>query len=170
MLRLAYAGAAGGATASAGSTLPALLLAARGATGAMTAGIVAVSRARRRSVHRGRASAGGWLDLMGAAAVAMALATLLAGIAADALSWRLSFAVLALAGAPLALSIRGADPAHGGGARFRTTAARVLRDRWAVALMGACAGQGAAFQGGVTFLAPALQSAGARARRPPGSR
>ena len=163
MLRLAYAGAAGGATASAlAPTLPALL-AARGATGAMTAGIVAVSLVhvgdRFTAAARQRALA----DLMGAAALAMALATLLAGIAADALSWRLSFAVLALAGAPLALSIRGADPARGGGTRFRTTAARVLRDRWAVALMvlGAC--QGAAFQGGVTFLAPALQSAGASA-------
>lgn len=103
-------------------------------------------------------------SIIGASAQATAISTLVAGAAADVLSWRVAFAVPAVLALVLAVVLRGLpEPARAAPVPVRVQLARVLRSGWARLVL--CLGlvEGAAMLGAITFLAPALQSRGASA-------
>jgi len=163
MLRFAYAGGAiAGMLSAMAPTLTAFVV-ARGAMGAMTAGVVAASivyvggsvafDARQRVL----------VDFAAALGSAMAVASLVAGALASVLTWRLPIALAALASATLLLvSVarrRNDDRAHGA-SRTQGGVRAVVRAPGASTLIVLGIVEGAALQGGITFLAPSLQSVG----------
>lgn len=100
--------------------------------------------------------------IIGASALATAVTTLAAGAAADLLSWRVAFAVPAALALVLAVVLRdlAEPPRTAAPGPLRGQLAVVARDRWArfVLVLGLL--EGATVLGGLTFLAPALQSQG----------
>src|SRR3712207_6872252 len=103
-------------------------------------------------------------DLMAASAVGTALATVLGGLAAYLDAWRLAFAAPALAGVVLVLLLTRLPEPKGFAAAYRegplVQLGRVLRRPWAVVVVGIALVEGALILGGLTFLAPSLESSG----------
>ena len=103
-------------------------------------------------------------DLMAASAVGTATATVLGGLAAYLDGWRVAFAVPALAGAALAVSLaRLPEPkafADHKRAGPLVEAGRVLVQPWALVVIVIALVEGAVILGFLTFLAPSLESVG----------
>ncbi|MEV7026881.1 MFS transporter [Kitasatospora sp. NPDC093558] len=100
-------------------------------------------------------------DLMAALGLGSGLAALFAGVVANWLSWRLVFAVPALAAITALLGLRGTaepDRAPVGGLADQLSA--VLRSRSARVVIALGVVEGAVMLGGLTFVAPALQHLG----------
>ncbi|WP_316770355.1 MFS transporter [Streptomyces sasae] len=104
---------------------------------------------------------GALAGLMAALGVGSGLAALFAGVVANWLSWRLVFAVPAIAAMAAAIGLRGAsDPEHVPVGSPVTQVATVLRARFAYAVAALGVVEGAVLLGGLTFVAPALQHRG----------
>ncbi|MBX7466140.1 MFS transporter [Streptomyces sp. MAG02] len=104
---------------------------------------------------------GALADLMAALGLGSGLAALFAGTVADWLSWRLVFAVPALAAATAVLALRGTpEPprAATGGVASQLTAVARSRFLYVVVALGVV--EGAVLLGGLTFVAPALEHRG----------
>ncbi len=95
-------------------------------------------------------------------ALAIASASPVAGLVADLASWRLAFVLPALLALGLAVGLRRVpDPPRAGPAPSPLAGLRaVVRNRWALAVLGLALAEGACVLGLVTFLAPALQDRG----------
>jgi predicted MFS family arabinose efflux permease len=104
-------------------------------------------------------------DLMAASAVGTALATVFGGLAAYLDGWRLAFAAPALAGAALAILLARLPEPKGLSEQERegplVQVSRVLAQPWALVVIGIALVEGAVILGGLTFLAPSLESGGA---------
>lgn len=138
------------------------LIVARTITGACMAAIVPISltyvgdtvpQARRQRALS---------DLMGGMGLGIAVATLFAGAAVDWLSWRLVFAVPAIAVGVMTLGLRNLPeppraPQRPGGQLD------VLRSGWLWVAAGLAFIEGAVLLSGVTYLSPALQRHGMNA-------
>ena len=100
-------------------------------------------------------------DLMAALGLGSGLAALFAGAVANWLSWRLVFAVPAIAAAIAAIGLRGAaEPARAPVGSLATQAATVLRARFMYVVSALGVVEGAVLLGGLTFVAPALEHRG----------
>ncbi len=100
-------------------------------------------------------------DLMAALGLGSGLAALFAGSVANWLSWRLVFAVPALAAATAVLALRGApEPPRAAAGGVASQLSAVVRSRflYVVAALGVV--EGAVLLGGLTFVAPALEHRG----------
>jgi len=162
VMRLALV--AGGLLGAVAAAAPALwlLAALRGATGALLGAVVPATLVHLGDVvgeDRARQRALG--DVVGANGAATGLATVLAGLAAELVSWRLAFVgsgLLAVA-AGLAVGRLGEaplPPRRGPLEAYRA----VLRSPWAVAVVGLALVEGAIIFGGITFLPAAVEAAG----------
>jgi predicted MFS family arabinose efflux permease len=101
-------------------------------------------------------------NLMAASAVATAVGTLAGGLIAGLSTWRLGFALSAVAALVLAVLLqRVPEPAgRPADAHPLVQAARVLARRWALVVVGIALVEGAIVLGCLTFLAPAVEAAG----------
>jgi predicted MFS family arabinose efflux permease len=100
-------------------------------------------------------------DLMAGVAVGMAVATVAAGWAAELVSWRVMFAVTAVAGGGLAVYLRRLpepprEPVQRHPVRALVSAAA---DRWVLLVLLLAFVEGAAITGAFTFVAPGVQEA-----------
>lgn len=100
-------------------------------------------------------------DLMAGVAVGTAVATVAAGWAAELVSWRLMFAVTAVAAAALALVIRRLpEPPRTEPERRPVRAlVRAVRNRWVVLVLVLGFVEGLAITGTFTFIAPSVEHA-----------
>jgi len=100
-------------------------------------------------------------DLMAGVAVGMALATVAAGWAAELVSWRLMFAVTAVAAGGLAFLIRRLpEPPRDEPERRPVRAlVRAVKNRWVVLVLSLGFVEGAAITGTFTFIAPSVEHA-----------
>ncbi|MGF1429646.1 MFS transporter [Kitasatospora sp. LaBMicrA B282] len=104
---------------------------------------------------------GALADLMAALGLGSGLAALFAGTVADWLSWRLVFAVPAIAAATAAIGLRGAaEPQRAPVGSLAGQVGAVLRSRFAHLVTALGVVEGAVLLGGLTFVAPALQHQG----------
>ncbi|MCP2336171.1 MFS transporter [Actinomadura rupiterrae] len=100
-------------------------------------------------------------DLMAALGLGSGLAALVAGAIGNWLSWRLVFAVPAIAATAAAVALRRAtDPERAPAAGLRAQLAAVARARFAYVVTALGLVEGAVLLGGLTFVAPALQHRG----------
>ncbi len=104
-------------------------------------------------------------DLMAASAVGTALATVFGGLAAYLDSWRFAFAAPALAGAALVILLARLPEPKAFSEQERegplVQVGRVLAQPCALVVIGIALVEGAVILGGLTFLAPSLESGGA---------
>ena len=102
-------------------------------------------------------------DLMAGVAVGTAVATLAAGWAAELLTWRVMFAVTAVASAGLAVYLRRVpEPPRAPIERHPVRAlVRAAADRWVLLVLLLAFVEGAALTGAFTFVAPGVQDAAA---------
>jgi predicted MFS family arabinose efflux permease len=100
-------------------------------------------------------------DLMAGVAVGMALATVAAGWAAELLSWRVMFAVTAVAAGALALLIRRLPEPPRAQPERRPVRALLtaVRNRWVLLVLLLGFVEGAAITGTFTFVAPSVEHA-----------
>ncbi|MFJ4656916.1 MFS transporter [Nocardia sp. NPDC088792] len=158
VLRIALVGAGLSGLASTVAPTLTVLIALRILTGAFVGAIVPASigyvgdsvapRERQRALS----------DLMAATGSATATATLIAGVVAQFSSWRVVFAIPAIALGLLLLTLRGLpDPAReSGGTHYRD----LLHSRWLLLVLLLGFVEGGLLLGGATYLAPALQHDG----------
>ncbi len=102
-------------------------------------------------------------DQLAAGAVAIALATVAAGLAAHLGLWRVAFAAPALASGALSLLLARRLPEpdrEGGGAGLLTQVGLVMRRRWAVLVVLLALVEGGVILGFLTYLAPSLEAEG----------
>ena len=100
-------------------------------------------------------------DLMAALGLGSGLAALFAGVVAHWLTWRLVFAVPALAAAAAALLLRTAgEPPRAPAGRLSAQLSAVLHARFAYVVTALGLLEGAVLLGGLTFVAPALEHRG----------
>ncbi|MEV0247999.1 MFS transporter [Nocardia sp. NPDC050712] len=164
VMRVALLGAAVAGLASAAAPNLAVLIGARVVAGACFGAVLPTSITyvgdTVDSAHRQRALS----DVMAVAAVGTALATGLAGVAAELLDWRAVFAgpaVLAVAGVFALRALP--EPARAPIASMGAQMGSVLRNRWALLVFALAFVEGAVLLGVMTFLAAALQAHGTRA-------
>jgi predicted MFS family arabinose efflux permease len=102
-------------------------------------------------------------DLMAGVAVGTAVATVAAGWAAELLTWRVMFAVTAVASAGLAVYLRRVpEPPRAPIERHPVRAlVRAAADRWVLLVLLLAFVEGAALTGAFTFVAPGVQDAAA---------
>jgi predicted MFS family arabinose efflux permease len=102
-------------------------------------------------------------DLMAGVAVGTAVATVAAGWAAELLTWRVMFAVTAVASAGLAVYLRRVpEPPRAPIERHPVRAlVRAAADRWVLLVLLLAFVEGAALTGAFTFVAPGVQHAAA---------
>ncbi len=139
-----------------------LLIVARAATGALAAAIVPTSLVYIGDTFPFRVRQQAIVDLMAATAAGTATATIVAGLLAQLASWRLAFALPALAAAALAAALkwmpetlqvqRQAGPL--------TQLRRVMKRPWALVLIGLAILEGSVILGLLIYLAPALEAHG----------
>jgi predicted MFS family arabinose efflux permease len=164
VIRLTLFGAAVAGILSAAAPNLGVLIAARALAGGLFAAVVPASLVYVGDTvgmdSRQRALA----DLMAASAVGTALATVAGGLAAYLDVWRLAFAAPALAGVALAVLLTRLPEPKGFAAENRerplVQIGRVLGRPWAVVVVGIALVEGAVILGSLTYLAPALESAG----------
>lgn len=100
-------------------------------------------------------------DLMAALGLGSGLAAVFAGIVADWLTWRLVFAVPALAAATAAVLLRRAgEPPRAPAGRLSAQLSAVVHARFAYVVTALGMVEGAVLLGGLTFVAPALEHRG----------
>jgi predicted MFS family arabinose efflux permease len=164
-IRLTLAGAAvAGLLAAAAPTLGLLVL-ARALGGALFAAVIPTSL-----VYVGDTVPAGRLQaplarLFASSALGGATGTVGAGLAAYHLSWRLTFAVPALVAVVVAVALRRLpEPQRDRSGRLLGAFGRVLRRRWALLVLGLALVEGVVLLGPFTYLAPAVESAGATAQ------
>ena len=164
VIRLTLLGAAVAGILSAAAPTLAVLIATRALAGGLFAAVIPASLVYVGDTvgmdYRQKALA----DLMAASAVGTALATVLGGIAAYLDAWRLAFAAPGLAGVVLVLLLTRLPEPKGFAAAYRegplVQLGRVLRRPWAMVVVGIALVEGALILGGLTFLAPSLESSG----------
>lgn len=162
VMRLSLGGAALAAVCSALAPTAVILIAARVATGAFFAASIATSityigdtvppATRQRPLS----------ELMTAFALGTALATVVAGVVAHALSWRIVFALPGLIAAVLVVALRHVpEPPRQKASGLLSPLRVVLRSRWQWYVMAVAMLEGAVLLGFLTFIAPALETEGA---------
>ncbi|MEV0147464.1 MULTISPECIES: MFS transporter [unclassified Nonomuraea] len=103
-------------------------------------------------------------DLMGTAALGTAMATGFGGVLADLVSWRVVFVTAALCALACALGLRSVpEPSRGAVGGLGAHVGAVLRERWALLVLGLAFVEGAVLLGLLPFLATALQHHGVTA-------
>ena len=162
VMRLSLGGAALAAVCSALAPTAVILIAARVATGAFFAASIAASityigdtvppATRQRPLS----------ELMTAFALGTALATVVAGVVAHALSWRLVFALPGFIAAVLVVALHHVpEPPRQKVSGLLSPLRVVLRSRWQWYVMAVAMLEGAVLLGFLTFIAPALETEGA---------
>jgi predicted MFS family arabinose efflux permease len=164
VIRLTLFGAAFAGVLSALAPNLAVLITARALAGGLFAAVIPASLVYVGDTVGIDSRQKALADLMAASAMGTALATVLGGLAAHLDAWRLAFAAPALAGVALAvLLIRLPEP-KGFAAEKRegplVQVGQVLGRPWAVAVVGIALIEGAVLLGGLTYLAPSLESVG----------
>ncbi|MCC9307591.1 MFS transporter [Kitasatospora sp. RB6PN24] len=142
-------------------TLPALAV-LRIATGAFFGAVVPTSLTYVGDAVPAAVRQRALADLQRALAIGTAAATVVAGVVAELLSWRLMFAIPAALAAVTVLRMRDLTESRAAGT-LRSPGKQlgsVLRLRWAWLVMGLGLVEGAVLLGCFTFLAPALQQQG----------
>ncbi|MFI1918170.1 MFS transporter [Nocardia sp. NPDC020380] len=154
VLRIALVGAGLSGLASTMAPTLTVLIALRILTGAFVGAIVPASIDSVAPRERQQALS----DLMAATGSATATATLIAGVVAQFSSWRVVFAIPAIALGLLVFTLRGLpEPAReSGGTHYRD----LLHSRWLLLVLLLGFVEGGLLLGGVTYLAPALQHDG----------
>ena len=164
VIRLTLLGAAVAGILSAAAPTLAVLIAARALAGGMFAAVIPASLVYVGDTVGMDSRQKALADLMAASAVGTALATVLGGLAAYLEAWRLAFAAPALAGVVLVLLLTRLPEPKGFAAANREgpldKVGRVLRRPWAMVVVGIALVEGALILGGLTFLAPSLESSG----------
>ena len=161
LIRLALLGAAVAGILSALASSLWLLVAARALTGSLFGAVIPTSLVyvgdRVPVERRQRALA----DLVGANALATALATVGGGVAVAVASWRLAFVVPALLAAALGVLIaRLPEPARADSAPPLDQMREVARQPWAYVVVVLVLIEGSFMFGLTAFFAPALESSG----------
>jgi predicted MFS family arabinose efflux permease len=163
VIRLTLLGAAVAGILSAAAPTLAVLIATRALAGGLFSAVIPASLVYVGDTVGMDSRQKALADLMAASAVGTALATVLGGLAAYLDAWRLAFAAPALAGVVLVLLLTRL-PEPKGFAAYRegplVQLGRVLRRPWAVVVVGIALVEGALILGGLTFLAPSLESSG----------
>ncbi|MEU9097679.1 MFS transporter [Streptomyces sp. NPDC048361] len=160
VMRLSLAAAALGALSSAAAPGAASLVVARGLTGACFAAAIAGSLTYVGDTVAPAERQGALSSLMSAFALGTALATVVAGVLAHWVSWRVVFALPGLLAAYLVLALRRLpEPALA--PRKVGALHTVVRSRWQWYVMGVAALEGGVLLGCFTYLPPALESLGA---------
>jgi predicted MFS family arabinose efflux permease len=164
VIRLTLLGAAVAGILSAAAPTLAVLIATRALAGGLFAAVIPASLVYVGDTVGMDSRQEALADLMAASAVGTALATVLGGLAAYLDAWRLAFAAPALAGVVLVLLLTRLPEPKGFAAAYRegplVQLGRVLRRPWAVVVVGIALVEGALILGGLTFLAPSLESSG----------
>jgi predicted MFS family arabinose efflux permease len=164
VIRLTLLGAAVAGILSAAAPTLAVLIATRALAGGLFAAVIPASLVYVGDTVGMDSRQKALADLMAASAVGTALATVLGGLAAYLDAWRLAFAAPALAGVVLVLLLTRLPEPKGFAAAYRegplVQLGRVLRRPWAVVVVGIALVEGALILGGLTFLAPSLESSG----------
>jgi predicted MFS family arabinose efflux permease len=164
VIRLTLLGAAVAGILSAAAPTLAVLIATRALAGSLFAAVIPASLVYVGDTVGMDSRQKALADLMAASAVGTALATVLGGLAAYLDAWRLAFAAPALAGVVLVLLLTRLPEPKGFAAAYRegplVQLGRVLRRPWAVVVVGIALVEGALILGGLTFLAPSLESSG----------
>ena len=164
VIRLTLLGAAVAGILSAAAPTLAVLIATRALAGGLFAAVIPASLVYVGDTVGMDSRQKALADLMAASAVGTALATVLGGLAAYLDAWRLAFAAPALAGVVLVLLLTRLPEPKGFAAAYRegplVQLGRVLRRPWAVVVVGIALIEGALILGGLTFLAPSLESSG----------
>ncbi|MDP8948588.1 MAG: MFS transporter [Actinomycetota bacterium] len=164
VIRLTLLGAAVAGILSAAAPTLAVLIATRALAGGLFAAVIPASLVYVGDTVGINSRQKALADLMAASAVGTALATVLGGLAAHLDAWRLAFAAPALAGVVLVLLLTRLPEPKGFAAEHRegplVQLGRVLRRPWAVVVVGIALVEGALILGGLTFLAPSLESSG----------
>jgi predicted MFS family arabinose efflux permease len=164
VIRLTLLGAAVAGVLSAAAPTLAVLIATRALAGGLFAAVIPASLVYVGDTVGIDSRQKALADLMAASAVGTALATVLGGLAAYLDVWRLAFAAPALAGVVLVLLLTRLPEPKGFAAAYRegplVQLGRVLRRPWAVVVVGIALVEGALILGGLTFLAPSLESSG----------
>ena len=161
LMRLALLGAAVAGILSALAPSLWLLVVARALTGSLFGAVIPTSLVyvgdRVPVEHRQRALA----DLVGANALATALATVGGGLAAALASWRVAFVVPALLAAGLAIMLaRLPEPTPSGSAPPLTQMREVAGQPWAYVVVILVLIEGSFMFGLTAYFAPALESSG----------
>jgi predicted MFS family arabinose efflux permease len=164
VIRLTLLGAAVAGILSAAAPTLAVLIATRALAGGLFSAVIPASLVYVGDTVGMDSRQKALADLMAASAVGTALATVLGGLAAYLDAWRLAFAAPALAGVVLVLLLTRLPEPKGFAAAYRegplVQLGRVLRRPWAVVVVGIALVEGALILGGLTFLAPSLESSG----------
>ena len=164
VIRLTLLGAAVAGILSAAAPTLAVLIATRALAGGLFSAVIPASLVYVGDTVGMDSRQNALADLMAASAVGTALATVLGGLAAYLDAWRLAFAAPALAGVVLVLLLTRLPEPKGFAAAYRegplVQLGRVLRRPWAVVVVGIALVEGALILGGLTFLAPSLESSG----------
>ncbi len=164
VIRLTLLGAAVAGILSATAPTLAVLIATRALAGGLFSAVIPASLVYVGDTVGMDSRQKALADLMAASAVGTALATVLGGLAAYLDAWRLAFAAPALAGVVLVLLLTRLPEPKGFAAAYRegplVQLGRVLRRPWAVVVVGIALVEGALILGGLTFLAPSLESSG----------
>ena len=164
VIRLTLLGAAVAGILSAAAPTLTVLIATRALAGGLFAAVIPASLVYVGDTVGMDSRQKALADLMAASAVGTALATVLGGLAAYLDAWRLAFAAPALAGVVLVLLLTRLPEPKGFAAAYRegplVQLGRVLRRPWAVVVVGIALVEGALILGGLTFLAPSLESSG----------
>ncbi|MEU8898830.1 MFS transporter [Nocardia sp. NPDC048505] len=164
VMRIALLGAAVAGTASAFAPTLAALIVARVFAGACFGAVLPTSLTyvgdTVESANRQRALS----DVVAVTAVGTALATGLAGLAADLLHWRVVFALPVLAALTCVFALRRLpEPERPTVVSLSAQLGTVLRNRWAVAVFALAFVEGGVLLGVMTFFAAALQARGSSA-------
>jgi predicted MFS family arabinose efflux permease len=162
-LQLALVGAAAAGLLSALSPGVVVLVVLRGIAGGFFGGAVPATLVYVGAVVPIERRQQPLTDLMAGVAVGMAAATVAAGWAAELVSWRVMFAVTALAAGVLALLIRRLpEPPRAAVERHPVRAlGRAVANRWVLLVLSLGFLEGAAITGTFTFVAPSVEHAAA---------
>lgn len=160
-MRLTLVGAGiAGLVAAAAPSLNALVI-TRAVQGALFAAVIPAALVYVGDVFPMAGRQRALASLVGASAIAQALATLVSAVLAGVVSWRWAFALPALLAFVLAVVLgRLSEPATVPGARPPEGLRQVARHPWTRAVWALALAEGIVVLGVLTFLAPALESGG----------
>lgn len=166
VMRLAMAGAAVGAVLSAAAPNLLLLAGARAMTGAFIGGVTPTALVYVGDAVPLERRQGPLAELLGASAVAIALSTVLSGVAAGAGWWRATLLAPGLVAAALVVGLRALPEPAGddaGGLSSGQKVGRVLASRPARRVLAVALVEGGLVLGGLTFVPGAVEGTGSSA-------
>jgi predicted MFS family arabinose efflux permease len=162
VMRLSLVGAVAAGAASAAAPSLLVLLLARAVAGSLYSATIPTALVYVGDTVPIARRQGALADLMGASSFGLAVSTAVAGLAVTIVSWRLVFAVSAVAAALLWVALRAVpEPARDAPRRAALAGIAALTRRpWPVTVIALALLEGSLALGFVTFFAPAVEEAG----------